>query len=199
MVKYNCEKCKKEFTRKLYLKQHLDENICLKIELKNKTLSKSAKEIIEDVEKMKLQKKTRVRDKKKKPDKNVIIGETTKPIESINNIDTLIEPIDETNTIFEINTICSLNEPIDETNTKCTLTNPIVEETDQWDITVPIVESNNTWLIDEMIDQTSNIDELTKMIVDLSKITGKTIKEDKLYIFKFIPLSQKIFWNYFIN
>ena len=157
MVKYNCEKCKKEFTRKLYLKQHLEENFCTKVELKNKILSKSAKEIIEDIEKMTPQKKTRVRDKKKKPDK-------TKPIEPI-----------------------------------CTLTNPIVEETDQWDITVPIVESNNTWLINEMIDQTSNIDELTKMIVDLSKITGKSINEDKLCIYKYIPLSQKIFWNYFIN
>ena len=50
MVKYNCEKCEKEFSRKLYLKQHLEENSC-KI--------KSAKKIIEDDEKNTSLKKTK--------------------------------------------------------------------------------------------------------------------------------------------
>jgi len=161
MVKYNCEKCEKEFSRKLYLKQHLEENSC-KI--------KSAKKIIEDDEKNTSLKKTK--SKKKKLDK------TSETNEEITNNETNKEIIEEVENITsqkktkkkKLDKTSKTNEEItnNETNEEITNNEPNKES------------------IEKLGDK-------SKTVVNLDKLT------DKKNIYKFLTLSQKIFWNYFIN
>jgi len=152
MVKYNCEKCEKEFSRKLYLKQHLEENSC-KI--------KSAKKIIEDDEKNTSLKKTK--SKKKKPDKTSKTNE-----EVIEDVEKITAPIKTKKK--KLDKTSETNEEITNNETNKEITN----------------NETNKESIEKLGDK-------SKTVVNLDKLT------DKKNIYKFLTLSQKIFWNYFIN